>query len=99
MLHTPVSLRPARDRLACIVGVVCAGTANRREPTDLTFAVLISLSGLTDRSPHLMDLTEEANLDRANTLPMVYSLDLRKAIAFLLELDVSRLVSVARITR
>jgi CMP-N-acetylneuraminic acid synthetase len=46
-----------------------------------------------------MDLTEEANLDLANTLPMVYSLDLRKAIASLLELDVSRLVSVARVMR
>ena len=82
-----------------IAGVICAGIADRQSPIDLIFAVLISLCCPTDRSPHLMDLTEEANLDRANTLPMVYSLDLRKAIAFLLELDVSRLVSVARITR
>jgi hypothetical protein len=38
-----------------------------------------------------MNLTEEANRDRANTLPMAYSLDLRTTIAFLLELDVSSL--------
>ena len=38
-----------------------------------------------------MDLTEEANRDRANTLLMAYSLDLRTTIAFLLELDVSSL--------
>ena len=38
-----------------------------------------------------MDLTEEASLNRANTLPTAYSLDLRTTIAFLLELDVSNL--------
>ena len=38
-----------------------------------------------------MDLTEEENRNRTNTLPPAYSLDLRTAIAFLLELDVSSL--------
>jgi hypothetical protein len=69
----------------------CAGW-NDLPPTDLTFTMLISLSGCTHRSPYLMDLTEEASLDRANTLPTAYSLDLRTTIAFLLELDVSSLL-------
>jgi hypothetical protein len=38
-----------------------------------------------------MDVTEEANRNRANALPTAYSLDLRTTIAFLLELDVSSL--------
>jgi hypothetical protein len=46
-----------------------------------------------ERSPYLTDLTEEANLDPVNTLPMAYSLDLSTAITFLLELDVSALLS------
>ena len=55
--------------------------------------MLISLSGCTHRSPYLVDFTEEASFDRANTLTMAYSLDLRTAITFLLELDVSGLLS------
>lgn len=56
--------------------------------------MLISfLVGCPNRSPCLTDLTEEANLGRANSLPMAYSLDLRTAITFLLELDVSGLLS------
>jgi hypothetical protein len=61
-------------------------------PADLTFTMLISLSDFTDRSPYLINLTEEANRDRANTLPIAYSLNLRTTIAFLLELDVSSLL-------
>jgi hypothetical protein len=70
----------------------CVGW-NDLPPTDLTFTMLISLSDCTDRSLYLMGLTEEANRDRANSLPMAFSLDLRTTIAFLLELDVSSLPS------
>jgi hypothetical protein len=63
---------------------------NNLPPTDLTFTMLISfLVGCPERSPYLTNLTEEANLDRVNTLPMAYSLDLPTAITFLLELHVS----------
>jgi hypothetical protein len=56
--------------------------------------MLISfLVGCPGRSPYLTDLTEEANPGRANSLPMPYALDLRTDITFLLELDVSGLLS------
>ena len=56
--------------------------------------MLISfLVGCPNRSPYPTNLTEEANLARANSLRMAYSLDLRDVITFLLELDVSGLLS------
>ena len=41
------------------------------------------------RSPFLTRLTQEASSERARTIPLAYSLDLRQVIAALLRLDVS----------
>jgi len=41
------------------------------------------------RSPFLTCLTQEASSERARTIPLAYSLELRQLIAALLRLDVS----------